>query len=528
MKTLRLLSLFLFFISSYTFAQSKTISGPQAECKKLIDQGTEAANHGKYAEALEYYTKAEGIAAKHKLINELANAKNSIGNMYRNLSNYGEALGYFKEVLSIAQEDEELSKSIPVILSNIGLVYTSEKDYKTALEYYQQGHSIAKTGKSVYNKVLIALNISDLYNKIGDYANAQKYLKEVESLKKSDIFERGWKINYAESLYIEGRVEEAETIVEGILNDVDSNDIDCYVCVTELLSKIYNIQGKTDMAIAYAKEGLHHTLELPDRVKLYEQLTDLYTKKREYETALKYKDSVLLTRDSLSQSINRGLFETNKIKLRIQEYQNELNINKQKHAAVQNILIVAICFSIVLFYFIYRNLKHRIAKQKQEKVNADNEKKIYELELDNLKNSVAEKNRKLSAKALYLSGRNELIDDVITSLSAIPEVSNKKEISDYIRTLRAYIKSDEEWDDFITYFEQVNPEFIKTLTNKYPDLNTADIRFLCYVYMNLDVKEIGNIYNITYNAAVKRLRRIREKMQINKDISLHEYLVSLH
>jgi len=129
---------------------------------------------------------------------------------------------------------------------------------------------------------------------------------------------------------------------------------------------------------------------------------------------------------------------------------------------------------------------------------------------------------------LYLSGRNELIEEVMNSLSQVPEVNSNKEVLDYIKTLKNYLKSDQEWDEFITYFEQVNPEFIKTLTTKFPDLNPADIRFLCYVYMNLDVKEIGNIYNITYNAAVKRLRRIKEKMKIEKEISLHEYLITIH
>jgi hypothetical protein len=520
-KTLKLLLLAAFFISGYTFAQAEPVSEPEEQCYKLIIDGQTAYDKGDYVTALGYFTKAESIAKRYQLKSKLCNAKNNIGNIYGVYSNYGEALGYYKEALAIAQNDKELKRKVPKILNNIGFVYHTELDYKTALYYYEQAYSLAKEE----GKIALALNIADVYNKTGDYAHAQHYLKEIEKVQKSEVYSKGWKIIYAESLYLEGRIKEARAIAEGTFKSIDSSYIDNYVKATELLSQIYKKQNNTASAISYAKEGLNHSYELRDRIRLYEQLTDLYTDKKEYATALKYKDSILISRDSLSQSINRGLFETNKVKLKIQEYQNEVNINKQKFTAQRNILILCICFSVVLFYFIYRNLKNRIAKQKQEKINADNEKKIYELELDNLKNNIAEKNRKLSAKALYLSGRNELIDDVITSLSAIPEVSNKKEVADYIKSLRAYIKSDAEWDDFITYFEQVNPVFIQTLNDKYPELNSSDIRFICYIYMNLDLREIANIFNITYNAAVKRHRRIKEKLAIETELPISDFLI---
>ena len=111
-------------------------------------------------------------------------------------------------------------------------------------------------------------------------------------------------------------------------------------------------------------------------------------------------------------------------------------------------------------------LRSRILKQKQERIIAKSRDKIIDLEMESLKNNIAEKNRKLSAKALYLSGRNELIEEMVNSLSEIPEINKSKEINECISTLKSYIKGDNEWDDFISYFEQVNPVFIRTLTEK--------------------------------------------------------------
>lgn len=172
----------------------------------------------------------------------------------------------------------------------------------------------------------------------------------------------------------------------------------------------------------------------------------------------------------------------------------------------------------------YLWLKH---KQRQERKLTESKQVITDLELDSLKNNIAEKNRKLSAKALYLSGRNELIEEVMNALANIPEVTSNKKIVEYMKTLKSYLRSDTEWDEFIAYFEQANPNFLKTLSSKHPQLNSADIRFICYVIMNLDIREISTIFNITINAATKRKRRIKEKMGIDKENSLYEYLTIL-
>ena len=259
---------------------------------------------------------------------------------------------------------------------------------------------------------------------------------------------------------------------------------------------------------------------------MYNQISKLYLLNHDYAIALQYKDSVIATKDSISGLINQEFFETTKIKLKVQRYENELKINNEKHSAERKIFIIAIAFTLLLFFFIYRTLKNRIVKQKQEKIITENQQKIFTLELENLKNNIAEKNRKLSAKALYLSGRNELIEEVVNALSQIPEVSQDKDASNYMKTLKNYVKTDSEWDDFISYFEKVNPAFLSTLKIKHPQLNAADIRFICYIYMNLDIKEISAIFSITTEAGKKRKQRIAKKMEIDAD-DLHEYILQL-
>jgi len=512
---------YFFLFSVYTLSAQKKMD----DSEKLIRSGVVQYNKGNYIKTIEFLTKAVVLIDKNDP-KKLFTVKNTIGICYGYLSNYGEALSTYSEAMKIAEDNNLIEDQINV-MCNIGILYSLEYDFKSAIDIYEKAITTANKIDSNYSKTLLAVNISDVYNQLGDYKKAQFYLNSVKKLKKTKQFDQLWNINYAESLLIQGKVAESYRIMKQ-LELTNPVDLSCSICVIELLSKIYDAKNDINMAIAYANKGIAKATDKSDKLNLYNHLSLLYAKKKEFDKALKYKDSVIMTKDLVSVSINRGLFESNKVKLKVQEYQDEIKVKTEKQQKLLYLFISSLFIVAIVCFLIYRGLNHKIARQEQEKVIAGKQQQIITLELEGLKNNVAEKNRKLSAKALYLSGRNELIEEVMNSLSDIPEVIKNKQVLDYVKTLKSYLKSDEEWDDFITYFEQVNPEFIKTLTSNFPDLNSADIRFLCYIYMNLDVKEIGNIYNITYNAAVKRLRRIKEKMKFDKEMSFHEYLVTLH
>ena len=146
------------------------------------------------------------------------------------------------------------------------------------------------------------------------------------------------------------------------------------------------------------------------------------------------------------------------------------------------------------------------------------------LEQERLKSEIEARNRKISAKALFLSDRNRLIDDILQSISNIPELINNTFLTDKISALKSYLKNDNEWDDFIAHFEEVNPGLLHKLKSMHPSLSANDMRFIAYIYMNLSVKEISGLLNITYEACKKRKERIMSKMELQPDISLYDYI----
>lgn len=520
------LLLLLFVITTQKVQAQGDANMTPEQCKDLFGKAIKNNNDGKYSEALAIFIQLEDVTKKNKWYHKLFFITNNIGNSYANLSNYGEALGYYKKALEIA-EAHGLHNEIPISLQSIGILYTKERDYRTALAYYLKAYSIATSNTIDYNIITTAINISDCYNKLGDYKKARKYLNEIQKIKKAKDLEYYWRINYTETYLTEGNLNIAEDGFKALLNDIDKNaDKNLTTNIYLLLSKVYMAKNNPGLAIIYAKDGLVYAHELNSKVELYQQLSGIYYIIKDIENYKLFNDSILVVKDSLNSKINRGLFESNKVKLKVQEYQNEVKVNNARHSSERNIFILAIIFSLALFFFIFKNQKNRIIKQRQESVIAENRERILTLEMESLKNNIAEKNRKLSAKALYLTGRNELINGVINALSQIPEIVQSKNVSDYIKTLKGYLKTDTEWDDFISYFEHVNPEFLKILTIKYPDLTPADVRFLCYIYMHLDIKEISTIFSITTEACKKRKQRIAKKMNVDSEF-LHEFVIKL-
>src|SRR5690606_13701567 len=308
----------------------------------------------------------------------------------------------------------------------------------------------------------------------------------------------------------------------------------CFVCIAGLLSEIYEKSNQIDKAIFPAKEALFHTEKLSDHVDLYKIISKLYLQKGDYKTALLYKDSAFIANDSLTTSINRSQYEIGKVRFKVSEYQNELIKKKEQQKKQQIFFIITVIFILVTSFFIYRGLKIRMLNQKQKTIIAnlafEKEKKerlLAEQQLEINKHETAERNRELSAKALYISNRNEYIHDIVTSIENDKKTRDNKEVIQHIQTIKSFLRTDSHLEDFIKHFEGVNPIFLKKLKEKYPDLTANDTRFLCYVYMNLSLKEISIIFNITYDACTKRITRIASRMQLDEETSLYDYLITI-
>lgn len=518
----------------------------QQECEKIIQNGIEKMFNKEHAQSLELLVKAKTMAEANGWNKESFRATNNIGANYYMMLDYGEALKYYLEAYEIATEMSDNSQ-VMTVLNNIAILYFQEGNNQKAHDYFLKAYNIAKENKLDEKKGLYAINLGLVLNKLRKTDEAAVYINEAVSLVEKDPnIALMVKMALAENLMLKGFLEEAEKTSLSILPELKGDEqVEKKIFILLVLGQIYERKNDFWKAEDYAFQARNLAQTFQDKLDTYEYLSQILSQLQKYEPSLLYKDSVIMMKDSVNATKNNQLFENGKIKFEIQNYQYELEQSQRRLQYERKFfytIIGAGLLVLILVIWIFRNntIKHKqqekITELELNKERTDNlirEKQLREkealalLEQERLKNELELKNRKLTAKEVHQSSRNELIEDVIKLLSQQPEVSRNENISKYTRELKIHLKQDTQWESFFKHFEESNQGYIDRLKTKHPDLIASEVRFIIYVYMNLSNKEISSLLNITPQSCRKRKERISKKLQIPEGMTLYSYLSTI-
>lgn len=547
----KFLVILIYLLISQTIAWAQN---PADECEALFEKGNKAYQNQQYSEALEYFIQGEMLAQQHNLYEKVYYAKNLIGIIYYSLYNYNEALNYYLEAYTYALKHLGYIQEV-AILNNIAILYGDDNQFDKSKEYLLKAYHIVEKEHDSIRMAHYAINLGILNGRIKKYNEAKQRLYEAMNLvnESQEILLLKARSALAEVYISLNEFDQAKKIIDEIADQalrLSPNDM--YVAVLIQLSKYYHHKQDYDKAIDMCKKALAYNYDIRNKIQIFEQLSKVSYQKKDFETAIKYKDSVILVNDSIYRTKSNQMYEGNKVKFELQTYVHELNSKQKQLNAERKIFGAAVGAFLILIFLVYRIYRNKAVQELQKKEIALRENKIIALELEKknqehlilekqlktmeiqslleqeqLKNEIEQKNRQLTSKALYLSSRNEIIEELIQSLSGMPEVNSNAELKKILRQLNENVQPDEHWNSFFTHFEEVNQGLITQLKNRHPDLNANDIRFICYVFMNLTSKEIASIFNITQEACRKRRERISKKIGLDSGESLYEYLTQL-
>lgn len=531
------------FILIFCCISARSTAQTTAYCDSLIQVGKDATRNKDYVKSLEVLSRARLIAEKNKWDQQTFWAVNYTVSNYLSMMEYGEALSYCLEAYNIATT--RLGPEFEMIsLNNIAVLYTADKKYEKAREYYIKAYQTAKQNK--YKSIGVYLiNLSNIENILNRPRHARRYINEAlpnikQHWPRSIVVAQ---MIISECDLLDGNSAMAREKARKVLQntaDVQFNDIE--VPLYEIVAKSYLEEGKYKKAAETLEKIDAQDLNLEVRKRIMELLTAIFSREQNFKVALQYKDSVLQISSKIDEVKNGQMFENNKVKFEIANYKNQIVRNEEKLAGERVIFYSVLAFIVVMVsitIFVFRQKKviaernQKIVALELEKEKNENlllEKQINDkethalLEEERLKNEIESRNRKLLAKALYLSGRNELIKDILTSLTDNPKLVKDKSLSENIASLKSYLRTDNDWDNFISHFEEVNPGFLARLKTRHPSLTSNDIRFIAYIYMNLTFKEIASVFNITPESARKRKERISAKMEMPDNLSIYTYI----
>jgi len=529
------------------FAQSET----QEMVADRINLGVKYLAEKEHIKSIEELIGAKEIAIRNDWYLKAFNATLNIGTNYYLMLDYGEAFQYYLQAYDIAIKHLGPRQEMAVF-NNIGVLYVEEKDFLKAEESFLKAYEIAKKLDNNQQIGTYGINLALVLHKLGKVDLASRYIEEalplLINMPNVSLLAR---IAKTENLLLQHQYFAAEKLALEVLPQLENLSllkeqitVNDKITLLLILTKIYEEQNQFKTAQDYALLARSLQDNVEERIEVYDRLATLYGKTDDFKTAMAYKDSVIIATDSLYAIKNSALFKSEKVKFQIKNYQHELMESKKALKSEKQffyLLITAVVIFMGFLIWMYKNnsLKHkqrkRIIELELEKEKSDHllleeqhrEKEATALlEKERLKNELEVKNRELTAKAMYMASKNELIEEVLQSLLQNTEITTNTSLKSQINDLKKHLKKDAQWDSFFVHFEELNQGFLDRLRTRHPNLTPNDIRFLTFLYMNLSYKEIASLLNITPQSCRKRKERIAVKMDVPGNVSLHSYLSS--
>lgn len=352
--------------------------------------GENESSERSYLNSLELLSEAGNIVKKANLLNNLGIYYNGQSNYYKSLECYLNAFQIYDSI----DNNEYMS----IALNGIGNVYSNINEDSLALEYYARSLEIAMRLKDNETIAHCITNMASIESRAANYAEALKLyneaydLLEVLDLKNdmsSNLVNQG--ITYRHLNYFKESIIVCNKSLS-IAKEIGSKDDECSAQMN--LSITYFMMGdyvtaknKSIIALKLAKQlGV-----LTYQTELNELLSKIYEKEGKFNIALKYFKEFKSIEDSLLNEKNikriaglenRYEFDKEKQAIYLEQQKNELVHNEKLKQKTQqrDAFIVGFVFILVLVLVIYYGYIQKkktnillveqnliISKQKEEK-----------------------------------------------------------------------------------------------------------------------------------------------------------------
>lgn len=175
----------------------------------------------------------------------------------------------------------------------------------------------------------------------------------------------------------------------------------------------------------------------------------------------------------------------------------------------------------LVFGGIYFLIKRREAVFREQALQAKSE--ILHLQNEKLAGEIDAANSKLVYSTAQMAHKNEILTQV---KEKIQEIAKEKSLDSrqLIRLLNRELEGENYWKEFNLYFNQVDKEFIQTLTTRHPALTSNDLRLCALIRLNLTTKEIASLLNISVRGVEQGRYRLKKRLDLGPNLNLLKYI----
>lgn len=192
--------------------------------------------------------------------------------------------------------------------------------------------------------------------------------------------------------------------------------------------------------------------------------------------------------------------------------------------------IVYLVLVLWIFSLVRRQQRRRLQRQNYlHSLELDRkEKGLIALQNSKLEGELQFRNKELATVTMHLVERGGILSGIKEELTAVIKRLNipnlAHEFKPVFRMMSDTEKSDDDWNRFALYFDEVHNNFLSTLRTKYPQLSPTDLKLCAYLRLNLSSKEIAQLLNISLKGVEVSRYRLRKKLGLATEINLNDFL----
>jgi AraC family transcriptional regulator, chitin signaling transcriptional activator len=214
----------------------------------------------------------------------------------------------------------------------------------------------------------------------------------------------------------------------------------------------------------------------------------------------------------------------------------EFKVAKPWYFSIWMILVYLFAIAFIwLLYYRWNKIKYnqRLELREEElrhqkkileiELKAENELNIQEYEKHILELEIQSKSSEVAGKSLSIAKQSEMIENIQQILESESDINRLK--SEIRKAIKINAVNKHEWQIFENNLNQIHNEFIVSLSKKYPNLTSKDIKLCVYLKMNLSSKEIAPLMNISFRGVELHRYRLRKKLGLSQDENLNKFML---
>jgi len=283
----------------------------------------------------------------------------------------------------------------------------------------------------------------------------------------------------------------------------------------------------------YFRRALLISEQLTDKtfeIRALELLIDLKTQQQHFTEVSQLQSRLIKIKDQFYSLEREKIVKNLEVQFEVSEKDRQLALlaKEREVSKLTNIILIScIVVLIVIFvtgYFVLKSINKRdrqLLKTKDELVAALEEQKS--MKEQQFRNDLEHKESQLSAITLQMLQKNELIDEIKQYVQKDQPISGRE----LLKMVNKHLVQDNSWNDFDLYFESINKNFYTRLKQSYPDISTNDLKICALIKLNLSIKEMASILNISPDSVKTARYRLRKKLQLSTEDNLTTFILSV-